>query len=216
LFDLDRTLIESGGAGRAALRRAFAEVCGFSDDLATVGHDGKTDRHTVQRILVAHGHGLGAFDPVRDRYFVHLEDELKRREGMVLPGVVALLAALSDRPDTAIGLATGNFRKGAMQKLRRYRLDSWLPDGGYGDIHLERTDVVREGIEKLRSALEGVPRVVVFGDTPHDMEAALATGAIAIGVATGSHSADSLEKAGASRVFVNLGEVEAVLEAIEA
>ncbi len=215
LFDLDRTLIESGGAGRAALQRAFVDVCGIHDDLSSVGHDGKTDRATVERVLALYGHSLSELGAVRDRYLSFLVEELAAREGAVLPGVTELLAALSSRSNTAMGLATGNFREGAMQKLHRYDLDRWLPDGGYGDNYLARADVVRDGINRLRRELGGTPSVLVFGDTPHDMQAAIEAGATAFGVATGSHSAESLTAAGAHQVFGDLSDLGAVLEAME-
>ena len=142
-------------------------------------------------------------------YVGELPDELSRATGVgagVLPGVEAIVGALEKSTDVAIGLLTGNFEVIAAMKLGHYGLDRRFTFGGYGDDHLVRRDLLPMAIERARDV--GIDatasRVVVIGDTPLDVDCAHAHGALAVAVATGSHSAAALQEAGADVVVETL------------
>ncbi len=117
-----------------------------------------------------------------------------------MPGFPELLDALS--ADAKLGLATGNFSTAADIKLRHYGIDSFFDGGGFGEVSVDRAEVVKAAVENVADGW--VPEdVFVIGDTPHDVRAALANGVKAVGVATGSYSGDELKSSGADLVFEN-------------
>jgi len=198
LFDIDGTLISCGGAGRAAMERAFAERLGRSD-VGSFNYGGMTDRAIVRAATVAAGrHDDDAIlDELLGQYLAHLEVELQRQERFrVLPGVVELLDALVTHAHVAIGLGTGNLETGARLKLHRGGLWHRFAFGGYGSDHEDRGRLLAAGASRGAAKL-GVPdaRVVVIGDTPRDIHAARAIGAEVIAVATGGFGKSELASA---------------------
>jgi len=218
LFDLDRTLLDTGGAGRAAMKVAFRARAGITDDLETVGNDGMTDEATFRRVLSTHGRAEQLLPLVKGAYLRELPYHLRNLQGRVLPGVPELLSALVAMPLTHTGLATGNFREGARLKVEHYSLPPKLMAGGFGDGKADRIDVVlsaiREGAQVLGVAPTAV-RAVAVGDTPADVIAASGAGVPAIGVATGKFTVEELSAAGADACFPGLAETPSVLEAIQ-
>jgi len=213
LFDIDGTLLRAGGAGRRAVELALGEVLDELDDevsLQSVEFAGRTDPWIVRAALMQYG--VDADDDliheVLRRYVAHLPRELERADAFeVLPGVLALLSELSDREDLVLGLGTGNTEPAAYAKLARGGLDSFFAFGGFGSDHAERPEVLRtalhRGLERTGVQIEDA-RVVVIGDTPHDVAAARAIGAHCIAVSTGSYEPSALEAAGASVVVSDL------------
>ena len=210
LFDLDGTLVLTGGAGRRAMEAAFRAVCGASDVLATFSFGGMTDRLIVRTALRGIGH---PDDPttvqrVLDTYLEHLPDEVARSpQYRVLPGVAELVRSLHGVGGIALGLGTGNIREGAMTKLARGGLDGFFSFGGFGCDHEDRALLLRAGAERGAAAL-GAPlddcRVVVIGDTPRDVSAAREMGARCVGVGTGGHAPEELISLGAEAAFPDL------------
>lgn len=213
LFDIDGTLITTGGVGRRAMARAFLEVLGAAESVH-LPFDGMTDQQIVRRELaharrVAEAAGLAA--AVFERYLVYLTEEVTRASASdyrVHPGVERALELLAER-GVALGLGTGNVREGARIKLERVGLYAHFAFGGFGcDAH-ERADLLRHGAERGARAL-GVTldecRVLVIGDTPRDVSAARAIGARCLGVGTGAYSPDELLSAGASWAFSTLAD----------
>ena len=193
LFDVDGTLIKAGGAGREALARGVARVLGAPLDAVraharAVDFRGRTDELLIEELVRRAGGvpeaGLDA--RVVAAYLDELVLALAEVEVEVLPGVHELLAALELREDVAVGLLTGNVREGARRKLDAVGL-GWLAarDGGFAEDGRERDALARAAMARL--AAQGVPagRVVVIGDTPHDVAAARAIGARAVAVASG-------------------------------
>lgn len=213
LFDIDGTLLRAGGAGRRAVELALGEVLDELDgevSLQSVEFAGRTDPWIVRAALMQYG--VDADDDliheVLQRYVAHLPRELERADAFeVLPGVLALLSELSDREDLVLGLGTGNTEPAAYAKLARGGLDSFFPFGGFGSDHAERPEVLRtalhRGLERTGVQMEDA-RVVVIGDTPHDVVAARAIGARCVAVSTGSYEPSALEAAGASVVVSDL------------
>lgn len=203
LFDIDGTLIGAGGAGRRAVERAFVAECGRADQLDAVQFNGFTDPLIVRTGLELLGlpPEPARIEAILAAYLAVLPDELARATGFhVKPGVEALLAALVGRAGVAVGLGTGNLRAGAMLKLERAGLGAHFGFGGYGCDHADRAELLRIGAARGAAMLGAPPadcRVVVIGDTPRDVAAAHAIGAVCIGVGTGGIATDVLRAAGA-------------------
>ncbi len=156
-------------------------------------------------------------DAICATYLAALADEMPRSEGFrVHAGVETVLETLAGRDGIAVGLGTGNLREGARMKLEHARLHHHFAFGGYGCDHESRPAIVRIAAERgaahLRVALETC-RVVVIGDTPRDVEAAIAIGADTVAVETGGISASTLRAAGAAHVFADLA-VDGVVDAL--
>jgi phosphoglycolate phosphatase-like HAD superfamily hydrolase len=153
-------------------------------------------------------HGLEASEEnwqrFRAGYLSRLKKALTACKGFVLPGVPSFLQALADRGDVAIGLLTGNMRDGAECKLTHYELWHWFAFGGYGDEHMERCDIAAAALADAKRHLNGHAnyahssraldnrRMVVIGDTPHDIRCGRSIGAQCVAVPTGNFSADEL------------------------
>ena len=210
LFDIDGTLMDSGGAGRRSVERAFERRHGRHDACAAVSFGGMTDRAIARAGLLAIGAPVTdeAMDEVLAAYLVALAEELVASRAIVHPGVHAALDA-AVAAGAAVGLGTGNVRDGARLKLSRVGLDHRFAFGGFGSDHETRSELLRVGAERGALAL-GTPlsacRVVVIGDTPKDIAAAQAIGAECFAVATGSFSATALAACGPTRVLRDLEE----------
>lgn len=203
LFDVDNTLLWSGGAGGLAMGRAFQELFGVEDGFNRVEFSGRTDRFILAEALRQHGID-GGFDKHQaqflERYFAYLPQTLREREGKLMPGFPALLDALARQPEVRLGLATGNFSRSAQLKLAHYGIESYFSGGGFGEESEDRAVIVRNAIGRLREGLPAADAVII-GDTPHDISSAKDNGAIAVGVATGRHGVDELRECGADEVF---------------
>jgi phosphoglycolate phosphatase-like HAD superfamily hydrolase len=212
LFDIDGTLVLTGGSGRRAMISAFAKVHGSSDVFEGLSFGGLTDRALARHGLRALGRSTAEteaeIDHILETYLELLVAELERADGYrILPGVVRLLDLLVGRPDVAIGLGTGNVRRGAYAKLARGSLASRFAFGGFGCDAEDRTELIRAGAERGAAALAATRaecRVVVIGDTPKDVAAAKGIGAVCVGVGTGGFSASALVACGAEHAFDTL------------
>ncbi len=197
LFDIDGTLLSTGGAGQAAMEVALELVFGITDPTEGISVAGRTDRAIVTDLMKFHGVEAADANWSRfvDAYLERLPHELGLRDGLILPGVEALLAELHRRESLAMGLLTGNFRRGAELKLDRYQLHDYFCGGGFGDDHFDRDDVAKASLADMRKTKE-IPsddEVWVIGDTPADVKCGRAINATVVAVATGLHSIDDLE-----------------------
>jgi phosphoglycolate phosphatase-like HAD superfamily hydrolase len=214
LYDIDGTLISTGGAGRRAMRRAFASRFG-RDEACDFRYDGMTDQAILRLALGRAGVDPDGPDYVREvelvtaAYLAALEDEAARAAAdfRVHPGIARSLDLVGGRAGFAVGLGTGNFRRGAEIKLGRVDLHARFAFGGFGDDHIERPWVLRRGAERGAERL-GVDlaacRVVVIGDTPKDIAAARAIGAECIAVATGNYAVEELDAHQPTHAFRSL------------
>jgi phosphoglycolate phosphatase len=222
LFDIDGTLVSTGGVGRRALELAFERAHGRRDACDGFRFDGMTDRAIVRGGLAALGLAPtpAAIDAVLAGYLGVLAEQVAEAPPTtyrVHAGIREALDALQAHPGFAVGLGTGNIREGARIKLDRVGLFARFGFGGFGCDDEDRTALLRRGAERgaesLGRALDEV-RVVVVGDTPKDVTAARGIGAESVGVGTGSFTADALLAAGATCAFASLespGALEAVL-----
>src|SRR5579863_3873808 len=145
LFDIDGTLLASGGAGKLALETAFTED--FGRELRVqVPYSGRTDRAIVRELFESHdvAHTPANLEKLLAGYLRRLPGCLERMQGRVLPGIADLLVHLKERDEVAVGLLTGNVRAGAKVKLGHFGLFEHFTFGGFGDHHFDRDDVARE------------------------------------------------------------------------
>ena len=217
LFDIDGTLIRSGGAGKDAMEGALRAAFGLTEIKDEVPYSGRTDVAISRDLLRVHGIEQTPANQraLQEAYLARLPVSLKSRGGKVLPGVNQLLDSLKGRSDTVLGLLTGNIRVGARTKLGHFGLWDYFTCGGFGDEHFDRDDVARMALREVRSHLgrEVDPTDVwVIGDTPLDVQCARAIGAKVIAVATGWHPVAELTACNPDHVFSDLSEHETVLE----
>jgi phosphoglycolate phosphatase-like HAD superfamily hydrolase len=211
LFDIDGTLIDAGGAGRRAIESAFGRVTGRADACSHFTFDGMTDRAIVRAGLRAIGRPSDEpdIDEVIDAYLEALAVEIIDSSGYTThPGVHEVLTRGEQR-GFAIGLGTGNVRRGARIKLDRSGLFPRFSFGGFGCDHEDRAELIRVGALRGAERLGCAPRacrVVVIGDTPKDVAAALAIGAESLAVATGRYDVAALAASGATAAFARLDE----------
>lgn len=221
LFDIDLTMIRTNGAGSGAMTETFKTMLGIDDGFANISFAGRTDRALLREALTncgRHDHDLEAFVPAFEaEYLPRLTRHLGERGGVVLPGVPETLAAVRALPHTRMGLATGNFRSAAEIKLRYFDLWDHFLDGGFADDSELRHELVAAAVRRLEVHCPAPPScVIVIGDSVHDIAAATANGAVAVGVATGSASAEELQAAGADVVFADLTDPGQLVRLIEA
>jgi phosphoglycolate phosphatase-like HAD superfamily hydrolase len=219
LFDIDGTLIASGGAGKAALEAALAAEYGIPCISDRLTLSGRTDTAILADIFALHEleHSGEAARRLLDTYLSHLPTHLAKCQGLVLPGILELLLQLHERDDVLLGLLTGNIRAGAQIKLSHHGLWDFFAFGGFGDLHLDRDDVAREALEEATRRLTGgvIPgRVWVVGDTPLDIRCARAIGAKAIAVATGWHGVAELNEHKPDLLLEDLGDASPLLRLI--
>jgi len=197
LFDIDGTLLTTGGAGQRAMERALASEFGVAAPTEDIPAAGRTDWAITYDLLKFHRIENSA--AIRNRftsaYFSALPETLAELNGRVLPGVVELLEELHSRENVRLGLLTGNFREGARLKLKHYGIDHYFRFGGYGDEHHSRDDVAHlayAACHEHAGTQVAVDRVWVIGDTPADVACGRAIGANVVAVATGIFSYDEL------------------------
>ena len=221
LFDVDGTLVTTGGAGRRALEQVFS-ACFGREDACSFALDGMTDRAIVRAGLTAIGITPTEkdIDSVLAEYVRILEAEVAKVDGSLYrlhAGIDQALDAASGFAGVALGLGTGNIREGARVKLSRVGIYQRFAFGGFGCDHEDRIELLRCGARRGAEHL-GVStaecRVVVIGDTPKDVAAARGIEAESIGVGTGRYSAAQLLAAGATAAFPDLsapGALESLL-----
>jgi len=198
LFDIDGTLIRTGGAGVAAFTRTGELAFEVPDGMRGLSFAGRTDTSLVREFF--RGHGIEPSQANFDRFFAHyvflLDALLPQHTGAVCPGVTQFLDGLRAlSPAPLLGLQTGNIRLGAEIKLRHYGLWHDFELGGFGDDHEDRRELTRVAWERAgRRFASGLApgEVLVVGDTPHDIDCAHALGAKVLAVATGGSTREEL------------------------
>jgi phosphoglycolate phosphatase len=223
LFDIDGTLLLSGGAGIRAMTRAFEEVFGVRDGFAGSDVAGRTDRFILSNALISAGvpdtpeqHHL-----FREAYVPLLREEIVKpatgRYGL-MPGIQALLDHLRDQGSVHFALLTGNYEPAAYVKLGHFGIERFFGWGAFGEESTERDELAR--IALRRAETRGLPAAareqsVVIGDTPHDVTCARAIGARVLAVATGNFSEEDLRAAGADVTMPDLSDTDRALHALE-
>lgn len=214
LFDIDGTLLHAGGAPRRAFRQALLEHFGTEGAAASDDFSGKTDPQIVYELMTAAGfdddHIAERIAAVFERYLEGLEAELAGESGHRLyPGIPELLPRLADDHRVVLGLLTGNVEEGARLKLAHFGLWELFRVGAFGSDDRERDRLPPIAVERARRltgrAFEG-DEVVIVGDTEADVRCARAVGAMAVAVATGVPSRETLVAAGPDLLLDSLEE----------
>ena len=200
LFDIDGTLVHTGGAGTKAFARAFASEFGIPDGTQRLKFAGRTDVSLVREFFA-----LERIEPSQenfDRFFAAylrwLREMIADCKGGACRGVAEFYQSLRAQPEPPlIGLLTGNIRKGARIKLERFNLWEKFPFGGFADDHEERPKIaaaaLRRGSQQFGRDLRG-EEVLVIGDTPLDIHCGRAIGAKVLAVATGGATLEELQR----------------------
>ncbi len=199
LFDIDGTLLHTGGAGRKAFRHAFGTAFGVSNGTEGIEFAGRTDTSIVRELFLKHSvdHSNENLHRFFDTYYFWLDHILHNSEGNECPFVREFIHSLKSLPNPpTLGLLTGNVRLGAEIKLRHYGLWEEFCTGGFGDDHENRGEIAKvarsRGSEMLGHRLAG-DEILVIGDTPLDVACARAISARCLAVATGHSPVTELE-----------------------
>jgi phosphoglycolate phosphatase len=220
LWDIDGTIITSGGCGEASLRLAVKEVFGKDDDLRDIEIAGRTDTRIARQLLRKYERAetQEGIDEILNCYLRHLPILLAQRAGRLLPGVGAVLEELAGRSDLVQALLTGNVVAGAQHKLSHYGVWHYFGFGAYADDHFDRNQL--GPIALMRARERGYDfkacDVWILGDTPHDIECARAFGAKALAVATGNFSLAALAACQPDALFSDMNDCAAVVAALTA
>jgi phosphoglycolate phosphatase len=211
LWDIDGTLLLTGGSGRAAFNRVFEEAFQEKDIWQNYDPHGKTDFLIINDVFQARFGRLPTPDEVKkisDSYRKGLREDLQNAKNFrLMPQAQETLETLSQLKQVSLGLATGNFKDTAYEKLSFGKLDHYFAYGGFGCDALERETLTRKALERARDHIGHEPeQVYVIGDTIHDVRCGAAIGAITIAVLTGGGTAEELRRAGATHVIQDLTE----------
>jgi len=219
LFDIDGTLLSAGRASREALQEAF-ERTGVPD-MTFDGYDfsGKTDPQIVRELLAGRGAppddaGVGR---VIDAYLESLETRIGPGSVVAKRGAAELLEALAARTDVTLALLTGNHERGARAKLGPVGFNPYFPFGAFGSDHADRYELPAIAIARARRVtgrdFHG-KRVVVVGDSIHDVACGRAVGVKSVAVASGLTPTERLARENPDHLFPDFSDVPAVAEAI--
>ena len=213
LFDIDGTLIDTGGAGAGSWRLAFDELYGIPADIGKFTDSGMTDpdvgNKTFEAVLKRKPED-DEFEKLLERRQHFLHQTVAESKGYrVLPGVEKLLPRLL-ADGYLLGLVTGNTEPAAHIKLHRAQLNRFFSFGGYGSDSTDRSELTRVAHERASltyGAKVAAGEIIVVGDTPHDVESAHAAGLECIGVGSHKFKVDELRKAGADYAVASLADV---------
>ncbi len=220
LFDIDGTLIDSGGAGVRALNLAFDQMFSVSDAFNTISMAGKTDLQILTEGLQLHNitSSNGIVPAFFGSYTMHLRSTINATEGRVMAGIREALVEIGKRENLILGLLTGNIEQGAMIKLGAFDLDSHFEVGAFGSDDADRNRLLPIAVENLRGKRSidiDYSDCIVIGDTPRDIACAKPYGAYSVAVATGPYSCDALKEAGADVVFQDFSESSGLLQLLQ-
>ncbi len=208
LFDIDGTLIDSGGAGVRSLDLAFKKVFSVLNAFQGISMAGKTDTQIIKEGLMKHGMSAdGNVESIIKVYLKHLREEINNDKKHVKPGIFELLENLRQKRESGLGLLTGNLEQGARIKLDPFGLNKYFSSGAFGSDDEDRNNLLPIAVnrfeELFRTKIE-IDSCIIVGDTPRDVECAHIHGAMCIGVATGPYSSEDLTEAGADYVCEDL------------
>jgi phosphoglycolate phosphatase-like HAD superfamily hydrolase len=211
LFDVDETLVHTGGSGARSWNAAFEKLYGISADIGQHSSAGETDPQVARatfRGVMGHEPSDNELDQLYAQYLLHLADDILVSEHYrMLPGADQCLATLGEA-GILLGLVSGAMEGAARTKLIPANLNRFFIFGAYGSDSPDRAELTGIAIEKAaRLHAQLTPaQVFVVGDTPHDIDATRKAGAVSVGVASGHYSVDELTEAGGDHVLGSLTE----------
>ncbi len=195
LFDIDGTLLDAAGAGRAAMNRALESAFGVPA-VKPLMFGGRTDRSLLRELLQIHGLGLDEpnYERLRDHFVGRMPEDLTNIRGRLLPGVEHLLVQLRQLPHVRLWCMTGNLAETAVMKLRHFGLDHFFDQIVGGDHDEDRCDLARRARQLLITmhGVDAAQHITIIGDTLSDIACARAIGARVVACCTGFHSREEL------------------------
>ena len=211
LFDVDETLVHTGGSGARSWRVAFDKLYGIPADIGQHTSAGETDPEVARatfKAVLGRDPSDDELDRIYGQYLLNLSDDILVSEGYrMLPGADQCLSTLGDA-GVLLGLVSGAMEGAARTKLIPANLNRFFLFGAYGSDSPDRAELTGLAIEKasrLHAQLKPA-QVFVVGDTPRDIDAAGKVGAVSVGVATGRYSVSDLADAGAEHVLGSLAD----------
>jgi phosphoglycolate phosphatase-like HAD superfamily hydrolase len=213
LFDIDGTLVHTGGAGTKAFSQTFSQVFGLHHGAERMKFAGRTDVSLVREFFQIHGVPVSRehFAEFFDNYVFWLDHIVAQSTGGQCAGVAGFLAGLLALPQPPmLGLLTGNIRLGAEIKLRRFGLWDFFVMGGFADDHEERNHIAAAALQRGRRVLGAhlqPQEIVVIGDTPFDVRCGKFIGAKTLGVATGGTNYGELKQQAADWTVEDLTQI---------
>ncbi len=214
LWDIDGTLVRTGGAGMAALTNAAARFTGRQEDLSSINLAGSMDGDVFEKVCAPRGIDVQALTAA---YLEELPLCLARASGLVPPGVHAMLEITHASAQFCNGLLTGNLRQGAEMKLRHYGIWDYFRFGAFGDEGRLRADLGPVAMKKAsrHTGLALLPESFwIIGDTPRDVACARACGFRCLAVGTGVSPAEEIRAAGPDAFFPDLSDTEEVIKVL--
>lgn len=223
LFDIDGTIMLSGGAGSRSMERVFRERYGIDNAFADFQFQGKVDPAIFREALARHD--IVVPDPDAEirtliaRYEEYIVQEMpKSDQAFLYQGVDTLIRTLAERRDVSIGLLTGNVYGGAKAKLSHWDLWRYFPYGAFGSDHEDRPRLVPIALERagrhLGREVHAGPHVYIIGDTPADIETAKINRCTAVGIGQLNYTTTDLAARGADIVLDGFSDNERVLQAL--
>jgi phosphoglycolate phosphatase len=219
LFDIDGTLVSTGGAGVRSLQLVIQKRYGVHDDLLDVEIAGRTDSGIASSILQKY-----QVDPTPknieaflDEYVGFLPETLSTTDGKILPGISEILIRMKGKTDRVLGLLTGNVKRGAELKLQHYRLWNFFEFGAFADDHHDRNQLgefARTRAQEKHGHEFDAAQIDVVGDTPHDIACGKAFGARTVAVATGTWPREKLSAFEPDFLFDDLSNVDEVIRTL--
>lgn len=221
LFDIDGTLMLSGGAGLRAMNEAFFQVFGVKDALLHINLAGRTDTSILIDALNETGvtWNQERFDSYKTVYFKLLEKEIQAPGNgkALMPGISDLLPLLAKRQDVYLGLLTGNWETSGRIKIGHFDLNNYFRFGAFADDSGVREELLPFAVRRFTDIYHIHPapdQVYVIGDTPSDIKCAKPHGAVSIAVATSSYSMEQLQQHDPDYLFTNLQDTERILRVL--
>lgn len=216
LFDIDGTLISTGGAGTRSLNKAFEEILGIKNAFKNFEMAGKTDIQIVKEGLMLLGiePSMSLVNELIASYLKNLRVEINNNSKHLKPGVKEFLEFIYYELKYPLGLLTGNVEQGARIKLEPFGLNSFFSVGAFGSDHEDRNQLLPIAkyrfSKKFNYSIE-FHQCIVIGDTPRDVACAKPYGAKVVAVATGPYSIKELQKTDADIVVETLLETSKIL-----
>jgi phosphoglycolate phosphatase len=221
LWDIDGTLLTSGGAGERALVAALKTEFGLDGSLSWLNYSGRTDAWIAHEALRHFGLPETPENIQRylEGYLRALAAEMPNPHARLHAGILTLLETLHRRADVVQGLLTGNLQRGAHIKLEQFAVWSYFEVGAFADDSPRRNDLGPHALRRARErhGVEFPPKgVFIIGDTPHDIECGKVIDANTIAVATGNFSVEQLQAHAPTAVFADFSDTAAFLRVIDA
>lgn len=219
LFDIDGTLIVSGGAGEGALKDAMHDRFAIAEDLEGITLAGATDASIARLLLEKHHLPVTPENSsaLLDSYLHHLPLRMPNHAGQLLPGILELLERLKNLDSVVLALLTGNLRRGAEIKLTHYGVWDYFEFGAFADDHHDRNELghfARSRAFDQHGVEFPAENIYVIGDTPRDIECGRAIGAKTVAIATGNYSTAALEEHDPDYLFADLSDTNAVISVL--